>query len=165
MRKDRVRAVLVFGFCLGAICSYYLGMAVGRVATLDAIEPVIVACQKHVASIRVDIESAQDKLTSIRALLVERGRASYYGKWHNGKKMSNGQKFDMYALTAASLRWPLGTRVKVTSIKTGLSVVVPITDRGPYVAGRIIDLSVAAAQTIGMEKDGIHYVKVEPILD
>lgn len=82
------------------------------------------------------------------------GNASWYGPGFHGKKTASGQKFNTHSLTAAHKTLPFGTRVKVTNKINGKSVVVSINDRGPYVHGRVIDLSKAAAQKIGMSGVG-----------
>jgi len=92
------------------------------------------------------------------------GVASYYGKEHHGKKTANGEIFDMNKLTAAHRSLPFGSQVKVTNLSNNRSVTVRINDRGPYVSGRIIDLSQAAAERLEMIQAGIVRVKVE-ILD
>ncbi len=81
---------------------------------------------------------------------VEEGIASWYGPKFHGKRTASGEVFDMYRLTAAHPWLPFGTIVKVTNLENGLSVVVRINDRGPFVKGRIIDLSYAAAKKIRM---------------
>ena len=78
------------------------------------------------------------------------GFASWYGPGFHGRKTANGERFDMNALTAAHRTLPLGTQVRVTNTHTGQSVVVRINDRGPYVGRRVIDLSKASAQAIGV---------------
>lgn len=94
---------------------------------------------------------------------LQMGLASWYGDREEGRRMANGERFHAAGLTAASRRLPLGTRVRVTHIGNGRSVVVPITDRGPFVAGRIIDLSLGAARKLGIEHDGLAYVRVEVV--
>jgi len=79
------------------------------------------------------------------------GVASWYGSQHHGKKTASGKIFNQYALTAAHPSLPFGSRVKVTNLANGREVVVTITDRGPFSHGRIIDLSLAAAQKLGIE--------------
>ena len=91
------------------------------------------------------------------------GVASYYGHVHQGRRMANGQRFDESKLTAASRMLPLGTRVKVTSLRNQKSVIVTITDRGPAVKTRVIDLSTAAARALGMISRGVDKVRVEPL--
>lgn len=78
------------------------------------------------------------------------GVASWYGPGFHGRKTANGERFDMNALTAAHRTLPLGTQVRVTNRSNGRSVVVRINDRGPYVGRRLIDLSKASAQAIGV---------------
>ncbi len=82
------------------------------------------------------------------------GTASYYGRRFHGRRTASGQRFDMHALTAAHRTLPFGTLVQVTNPRTGRSVVVRINDRGPFSRGRVIDLSRAAAQEIGLIRRG-----------
>lgn len=92
------------------------------------------------------------------------GTASWYGHPHHGRLTASGQRFDMYALTAAHRTLPMGTRLRVTNRTNRRSVVVTITDRGPFIRKRVIDLSYAAAREIGMVGPGIAPVDLE-ILD
>ncbi len=78
------------------------------------------------------------------------GVASWYGGYFHGRTTANGEKYDMWAMTAAHKTLPFGTRVKVTNTNNGDSTIVRINDRGPFIAGRVIDLSKAAANDIGM---------------
>jgi rare lipoprotein A len=80
----------------------------------------------------------------------ETGEASFYGKEFNGRQTSSGERFDMHALTAAHRTLPFGTRVRVTNLANGKSVIVRVNDRGPHVRARIIDLSYGAAHEIGI---------------
>ncbi|MBN2200499.1 septal ring lytic transglycosylase RlpA family protein [bacterium] len=91
------------------------------------------------------------------------GKASYYGTGDgfHGKKTASGEIFDRNKLTAAHRTLPFGTRCRVTNRSNGRSVVVRINDRGPFVKGRIIDLSWAAAKRIGAERAGVVNVKLE----
>lgn len=91
----------------------------------------------------------------------ERGYASWYGKKFNGYHTSNGELYDMYAMTGAHKTLPIPSYVRVTNLDNGKSVVVRINDRGPFHQGRIIDLSYAAAQRIGIHKTGTGRVEVE----
>jgi rare lipoprotein A len=94
---------------------------------------------------------------------VQYGIASWYGKDFHGKPTSSGEIYDMYQLTCAHNTLPLGTMVMVTNMENGKSVELKVNDRGPFVKDRIIDLSYAAAQMIGMYEKGIANVKVEAI--
>ena len=89
------------------------------------------------------------------------GQASWYGPGFHGRKTANGEIFNQHQLTAAHRRLPLGTKVKVTNLKNGKAVVVRVNDRGPYVGGRIIDLSRAAAQRLAIS--GLGQVRVEAL--
>lgn len=92
---------------------------------------------------------------------VEEGNASWYGVPFNGRRASNGEIYDMHKLTAAHRTLPFETMVRVTNLSNGKSTVVRITDRGPFVEGRIIDLSLAAAREIDSVGAGIVPVRVE----
>jgi len=92
---------------------------------------------------------------------AEVGLASYYGSEGHGGPTASGETFDMYAMTAAHKTLAMGTEVMVTNLENGKSVVVCVNDRGPFVEGRIIDLSYAAAKKIDMLDAGVVQVKVE----
>ena len=94
-------------------------------------------------------------------LLVETGIASWYGAPYHNRRGSNGEIYDMHAMTAAHRTLPLGSIVRVTCIANGNSAVVRITDRGPFIEGRIIDLSQAAAEKIGLVRKGTAQVRLE----
>ena len=89
------------------------------------------------------------------------GIASWYGMHWQGRKTASGKRFNVSKLTAAHRSLPLNTRVRVTNTENGKSVVVLINDRGPYVRGRVIDLSTAAARELGMVKEGIVPVHID----
>jgi rare lipoprotein A len=90
----------------------------------------------------------------------QRGVASWYGKKFHGRRTSSGETYDMYAMTAAHKTLPLGTHVKVLNLKNDREIVVRINDRGPFVRGRIIDLSYAAAQKIDIVGPGTAPVEI-----
>ena len=89
------------------------------------------------------------------------GLASYYAHRYHGRRTASGERFDMRKMTAAHRTLPFGTRVRVTSVANGRSVVVRVNDRGPFVAGRVIDLSLAAARQLDMVRAGVTPVRVE----
>ncbi|WP_018260672.1 septal ring lytic transglycosylase RlpA family protein [Methylobacterium sp. WSM2598] len=89
---------------------------------------------------------------------AQAGVASWYGPGFHGRRTANGERFDTHALTAAHRFLPFGSRVRVTNNSNGRSVVVRINDRGPYVGGRVIDLSNAAARAIGVS--GVAKVRI-----
>lgn len=89
------------------------------------------------------------------------GTASWYGgRWH-GRLTANGERYNQNTLTAAHKKLPFGTRVRVTNLNNGKSCVVRINNRGPYVRGRVIDLSVAAAKQLGFHSNGVTKVALE----
>jgi rare lipoprotein A (peptidoglycan hydrolase) len=95
------------------------------------------------------------------AMFIQSGKASWYGRWHHGRKTASGERYNMYQMTAAHKSLPLGTIVRVTNPANGKTVKVKINDRGPYVAGRIIDLSAAAARALGMSRKGTARLRIE----
>jgi len=92
---------------------------------------------------------------------VEERTASYYADQFHGRRTANGETFDMHALTAAHRTLPFNTRVRVHNLDNGRSVVVRINDRGPFVEGRIIDLSYGAAKAVGLIGPGTARVRLE----
>src|SRR3989442_6040473 len=92
---------------------------------------------------------------------VQVGVASWYGPGFHGNRTANGEIYDQYELTAAHPSLPLGTRVMVTNLESGRAVQVRVNDRGPFVDGRAIDLSYAAARTIVMVGPGTVRVRIE----
>ena len=93
----------------------------------------------------------------------ERGVASWYGSKFQGRRTSSGEPYDMFAMTAAHPVLPLPTFVRVTNLDNGKSVVVKVNDRGPFLHGRIIDLSYAAAWKLGISATGTGRVEVEAL--
>jgi len=95
------------------------------------------------------------------------GKASWYGKRFHGRTTASGEDFDMFELTAAHRQLPLGTYVRVTDLRNGKSVIVRINDRGPYIKGRIMDLSYSAARMLdfhaGVEKVRLDIVEPETV--
>ncbi len=89
------------------------------------------------------------------------GKASYYSNALHGRRMSNGQPYNKNDFTCAHRTLPFGTRLKVTNTRNGNSVIVRVTDRGPFVYGRVIDLSYAAARALGTISSGVGYVRIE----
>jgi rare lipoprotein A len=89
------------------------------------------------------------------------GRASWYGKRFNGRKTASGERYNMHAMTAAHKTLPLASYVRVTNTSNQKSVVVKINDRGPYVRGRVIDLSYAAARELGLQTAGTARVQIQ----
>jgi rare lipoprotein A len=94
------------------------------------------------------------------ALPAAVGVASFYTE---GQVTANGEKFDTHELTAAHRTLPFGTRVRVTNVETGQSVTVRINDRGPFIPGRVVDVTYSAAETLGMLEKGVTKVKLDVV--
>ncbi|MCR4823302.1 MAG: septal ring lytic transglycosylase RlpA family protein, partial [Treponema sp.] len=101
---------------------------------------------------------------SFSSVYKDNAKASYYADKFHGRKTANGEIFNMYDMTCAHKSLPFGTKLKVTNLDNGKSVEVRVNDRGPFVAGREVDLSKAAAVKLDMIKTGTARVKIE-ILD
>ncbi len=93
----------------------------------------------------------------------EVGLASWYGKPYHGRQTASGRIYNMFELTAAHRTLPFGTRVRVTNLENGRTVVLTITDRGPFVSGRVLDVSLRAAQELRFQNKGLARVRVESI--
>jgi rare lipoprotein A (peptidoglycan hydrolase) len=93
------------------------------------------------------------------------GRASWYGKDFHGRLTASGEPYDMAALTAAHQTLPFGSRVRVTNLANGRSVVVTINDRGPFAEDRLIDLSHAAAKRLDIVEDGVAEVRIDVLAE
>jgi rare lipoprotein A len=91
------------------------------------------------------------------------GMASFYGKQHHGQRTASGEPFDANAMTAAHPSLPFGTRLEVTNLENGRTVIVRVNDRGPFIANRIVDLSYAAARALGVSQDGVARVRVQAL--
>lgn len=100
-------------------------------------------------------------LQSCSPKISEKGKASFYADFFQGRKTSNGEVFKQRKRTAAHKTLPFGTKVKVKNLKNGKTVKVRINDRGPFVEGRIIDLSKKAAKKLGMVNDGVVQVEIK----
>lgn len=96
-----------------------------------------------------------------KALETQTGLASWYGPPYHNRRGSNGEVYNMNAMTAAHRTFPLGSIARVTNLKTGSTALVRITDRGPFIPGRIVDLSLAAARKLDLVQAGVGQVKIE----
>jgi len=91
---------------------------------------------------------------------IQYGMASYYGDEFHGKMTASGEVYNQWDFTCAHKKLPFGTKLKVVNLKNGKSIIVRVNDRGPFVKGRIIDLSLAAAKKIDMVRNGVVKVKI-----
>lgn len=109
-----------------------------------------------------DAELAEPTIpVGAKPLSTETGLASWYGPPYHNRRGSNGEIYNMHAMTAAHRTLPLGSIARVTNLKTGHTALVRITDRGPFIPGRIVDLSLAAARKLDVWQPGVAEVKVE----
>lgn len=131
----------------------------------SGVENALAATRKptHTPKLRRDVTSRplviQDDSFQIAQSLA--GKASWYGPKFHGRRTASGEVFNSNAMTAAHRSLPFGTRVRVINVKNGRSVVVRINDRGPFIRGRIIDVSAGAARSLGMINRGVANVRIE----
>ncbi len=129
------------------------------VSTAASATPSVTSTQSNIL-----VEFSSRDATRTKQLIAQSvGQASYYGNepGEGGPITANGERYNSGGLTAAHRTLPFGTRVRVTSPNTGRSVVVRINDRGPFIHGRIIDLSVGAARAIGLTGSGVGTVRMD----
>jgi rare lipoprotein A len=149
------------------VCSALLCGCGGRKHTQTQVPPPpsLPREQKPVASPPSAETAGEDEKIDIPAgakpLFEETGIASWYGAPYHNRRGSNGEVYNMHAMTAAHLTLPLGSIVRVTNLKTGHAALVRITDRGPFVPGRLIDLSLAAAKALDVYLPGVAKVRLE----
>jgi rare lipoprotein A len=136
----------------GLLSQPSIGTAAGAAAQSDDATP-IKATRKH--------RTVSEPATSSDGR--QRGNASFYSKRLSGHKTASGEAYDPNALTAAHRTLPLGTKVRVTNPKNDRSVVVTVNDRGPVPKGRMLDVSSAAADALGMKKDGVTRVETQVV--
>ena len=123
--------------------------------------PVVAEAPSKMVSPPQADEDALRIPANAKPISVETGLASWYGGPYHNRRGSNGEIYNMHAMTAAHRTLPLGSIVRVTNPKTGNSVLVRITDRGPFVEGRILDLSLAAAKKVDLLQAGVAMVRIE----
>ena len=120
-----------------------------------------IALSDRILEIQTSIADVEDPVLRERYETIGQGEASYYGHELAGNRTANGERFNPSALTAAHRSLPMGTRLRVTNISNGKSVIVRINDRGPFVRSRIIDVSLEAARQIRMVGSGKAQVRLE----
>lgn len=147
--------------CLIALL-FASGVVTARADEVDTPSPAAVAASGEPVATGAEAEAK-----SALAVLddVETGIASWYGRNFHNKRTASGEAFDAKALTAAHPTLPFDSWVRVTLLSTGRSVIVRITDRGPHIANRLIDISRAAAAKIGLVQRGAGTVRIEPLAE
>ncbi len=168
---DRIRNVIqLFVVALGAASlaacaqssvvtqkSELLGAS--RQASLEHDRKTSFVANRRVAVTKTHTPFASDK-NAAETQVASHGLASFYTE---GTHTASGERFDTHELTAAHRTLPFGTRLRVTSVTTGRSVTVRVNDRGPFVPGRVVDVSYSAAETLGMVGRGIAKVKLDVV--
>jgi rare lipoprotein A (peptidoglycan hydrolase) len=122
--------------------------------------------ESPVATARLEMDMAEMRVPPGLESPAPRARpdvASWYGEWHHGRPTASGEPFDMAAMTAAHRSMALGTCLEVKHLGNGRQVYVRVNDRGPYIPGRSIDLSLGAAQALGMVDSGLARVRIHRV--
>ena len=133
-------------------------LAVSRQAALESNRRTSLVTNRRVAVTKMHTPAATDNHAA-ETQVASYGLASFY----TDAETASGEKFDPYKLTAAHRTLPFGTRLRVTNVDTGRSVTVRVNDRGPFVPGRVVDVSYSAAETLGITERGIAKVKLDVI--
>lgn len=134
-------------------------LAANRQASLEQNRRTSFVTNRRVAVTKKHTPFASDK-DAAETQVASHGLASFYKE---GKQTASGERFDTHELTAAHRTLPFGTRLRVTNVATGRSVTVRVNDRGPFVPGRVVDVSYSAAETLGMVGGGIAKVKLDVV--
>lgn len=140
------------------------GLRTGRAHGQAMVRPEVEALGREIRRAEAQVAALTWAMDEWRKNLTHEGIASWYGHREAGRPTASGTVFDPEEFTAASKFLPFGTSWRITRLDTEASVVVEITDDGPNRPGRIIDLSFAAARALGMVREGLVRVKVEPIV-
>lgn len=138
----------------------------------NGVEPVVSRIESEIEAARVeglfDLPPIQEEIPPTEPVILAEdvGEATFYGGRFHGRRTASGERFDQHAMTAAHRTWPFGTIVRVTNMNNGRQVVVRINDRGPYgrakkAARKVIDVSRAAAESLGFIRDGRIVARVE----
>ena len=147
-----LRSCLLAAWVVSAACGVAAQTAELRSAEALAVQEASPASPPVAAAAPAPVSAPEEKPGRLRE--IGRGLASWYGGHFHGRRTASGERFDMHALTAAHPTLPFGTVVRVRSLVNGQEVEVRINDRGPHVKRRVIDLSRAAAQALGLLQSG-----------
>jgi rare lipoprotein A len=150
-----VLAVLMLGIYIGT----REGIEIGRAQ----LEPQIRENGEKIAELQCEISALTDRLVYATEIMTFIGTASYYSYPFHGRMTASGTVFDKDDFSAAHKSLPFGMMIRVTNLENGRSIIVPITDRGPFIGERILDLSEAAFAKIAPLKNGLIRVQVTPV--
>jgi rare lipoprotein A len=169
---DRTPSGLVFKFSVLVGALFSVSACVPGMmppVTQASAPPLVPTAQVQIDFEAISIEPSTDEPISYSeqdvTLAREVGLGSWYGPRFQGRRTSSGERFNQHDLTAAHKTLPFGSRVRVTNVENGRSVELRITDRGPRSRNRIIDISSAAANAIGMKRQGVGVVQVDLLPD
>jgi rare lipoprotein A len=149
---------------VGVLPAVVAGLVLNGCATAPRFVTQNTPASPHGETSSATTKPAEEKVSrtaSGKVLLTLEGVASYYADEFHGKKTSNGEIYDMNDLTAAHRTFPFGTKVRITNLENGKTVIVRVNDRGPFHEGRIIDLSLGAAKELDIVKTGTARVRIE----
>lgn len=165
-RRSRLLPVaLALSFlALGLIVGGRLGKNEGFESGRDSMSGEISDLRRDVAQGDQHVVALTMAINRFKAMFTQEVTASWYGEPFHGKETASGRIYDMYEYTGASLCQPIGSWWTVRSEKTGQSAEIEITDRGPYIIGRGLDLSLASARALGMEEVGLEQVVMVPVI-
>ena len=135
-----------------AIAFLIVGLGAAQGPNISEAKPAPVSSVRQISQVRQQVSKP-----------YQIGTASWYGENFDGKPTASGEPYDMYDMTAAHLKLPMGSYVRVTNLHNGRSVIVRVNDRGPVVPGRIIDLSYGAAQALEFRQRGLQRVRIDLI--
>ncbi len=158
------RRLLFWCACLGLLAVFVLSGCGGHKAAQVKVPAPPPIAEPKTAPAPSETTREPEKIevpAETKPIFVETGLASWYGAPYHNRRGSNGEIYDMNAMTAAHRTLPLGSIARITNLKTGHSAVVRITDRGPFVEGRIVDLSLAAAKAVDVYLPGTAMVRLE----
>jgi rare lipoprotein A len=159
-----VCAAILGALLTGLVLGLWFGENIGEGVARMELAPLIERNALDVAALDANLAAMTDRLIALSESMAYVGLASWYGTGgEHGRIGANGKRFDMNEMTAAAKRLPFGSRWIVRRMDTGASVIVTVTDDGPNVSGRMIDLSFAAAKSIGMLDAGLVKVRISPI--
>jgi len=137
-----------------AIAFLIVGLGAAQGPNISEAKPAPVSSVQQTPEVRQQVEKTKP---------YQIGTASWYGETFEGKPTASGEPYEMYDMTAAHLKLPMGSYVRVTNLRNGKSVVVRVNDRGPVVPGRIIDLSYGAAQALQFRQRGLQRVRLDVV--
>lgn len=151
---------------LGHVTAGWAGPADDSLRIADSLRvadslAVVALNRAEIDSPEKPVEDVESPAEEVEEREIAIGHASYYGNELAGRRTASGERFDPRGFTAAHRTLPFGSRVRVTNLKNGKSVIVRINDRGPFTERRVIDISHAAAQAIGMIRSGVARVRVD----